>query len=499
MRAIAKSFGSVRALTGVDLTVMPGEIHALLGENGAGKSTLVKILYGALKPDSGSVEFDGERIADVSPAAARSRGIVMVFQHFSLFEALSVAENIALALPGRRADTALSEEIRTISRRYGLAVEPEASVAELDVGARQRVELLRCLMQDPRLLILDEPTSVLTPQEADKLFEVLRRLSAEGCSILYITHRLEEVRQLCSGATILRRGAFIAHVDPKAETVASLARAMVGSDVPVIAEERVSERSEIALSVRDLSLPRPGLFGVALKDVSLDLHAGEIVAIAGVAGNGQRELFDALSGEQPVGSGVLFLDEVDIGTRGIAARRRAGLALVPEERNGHAAVPGLALGENIVLTRHGRTDGTVGNGVVRFSAARRLAARIREAFDVRAGEGDPPAGSLSGGNLQKFVVGREIDRKPRVLVVNQPTWGVDARAANEIRAALIALARQGSAVLVISQDLDEVFDIADRIAVMADGRLSEPQPRHDMTREAVGRLMTAGEEAEDAA
>ncbi len=490
-RQITKDFATLRANDHIDFAIRPGEIHALLGENGAGKSTLVKILYGALQPTSGEIRWKGKPVTIPNPAAARRLGIGMVFQHFSLFDALTVAENIALALDGARGLGALRERIGRISAEYGLPLSPDSIVADLSVGERQRVEIVRCLLQQPELIIMDEPTSVLTPQEADDLFVTLQRLTAEKVSVLYISHRLEEVRQICHHATILRHGKVVGECDPQAETAARLASLMVGAELrELAAPEPVADEAPVRLAVRDLSMPRPHPFAVALENISLEVRGGEILAIAGVAGNGQDELFDALSGEARANrADAVVIDGSACGRRGVNARRRLNAAFVPEERLGHAAVPRLKLSENVILTRHGTGEGLVRSGVVNFASARGIVHRVSEFFDIRKGAPDPEASALSGGNLQKFVVGREFDRRPGVLVVCQPTWGVDAGAATTIRQGLIDLAGGGSAVLVISQDLDESLEISDRIAVISKGRLSAPRETRGITREDIGLLM----------
>jgi simple sugar transport system ATP-binding protein len=498
-RGISKQFGDILANDDVSLTMRAGEIHALLGENGAGKSTLVKILYGALEPNSGTLHWQGREVAIDTPAEARRLGIGMVFQHFSLFEALTVAENIALAMTQGMSMRDLSARIQEVSRDYGLALDPGAVVADLPVGIRQRIEIVRCLLQEPRLIIMDEPTSVLTPQEADQLFLTLQRLTSEGCAILYISHRLEEVQRICHHATVMRHGKVVAECDPAMETAGSLARLMVGTAVHDLKRGVPPQEGPSRLLLDNLSAEPEGPFSVPLKDIALTVRGGEIVAIAGIAGNGQGELFDLISGERRAQrADSVQIDGRPVGRAGITARRRAGAAFVPEERLGHGAVPGLKLSENIVLTRHATGDELTRGGFVDRDRAGQLEKRIKTNFDVRMSHDDPEARALSGGNLQKFVIGRELDRQPGILVVNQPTWGVDAGAAALIRQELIDLSRQGAAVLIISQDLDEIFEVADRVAVISRGRLSEAEPAHGMTRERIGLLMGGvGEGAEE--
>jgi ABC-type uncharacterized transport system ATPase subunit len=497
VRGLTKVFGTLRACDGVDLDIARGEIHALLGENGAGKSTLVKMLFGSLEPNAGEIRWNGEPVRIASPSEARRLGIGMVFQHFSLFEALTAAENIALSLDARTPISTIAAKAQALSYSYGLPLDPYALVGDLSVGERQRIEIIRCLLQTPQLIILDEPTSVLTPQEADKLFETLERLRAEGKSILYISHRLEEVKRMCDRATVLRHGKVVGHCDPRQETASSLARMMVGSEVHAVVRTAESAAgADVLLGVDRLSRPPATPFSIPLRDVSLEVRAGEVIGIAGVAGNGQGEFFEAISGEVLQDrSDAVTIRGRGAGREGISGRRRMGAAFVPEERLGHGAAPAMKLSENFLLSRHATDPGVyVGAlGIIRSGAIAAAAKRINQMMDVRKSAEDPAANALSGGNLQKFIIGRELDRQPSVMVVNQPTWGVDAGAAARIRQSLIELARSGSAVLVISQDLDELFEISDRIAVMHNGELSKPMPRAEATYEKVGLLMGGAE------
>ena len=493
---ITKRYGSLVANDSIDLDLYAGEIHALLGENGAGKSTLVKIIDGLIQPDAGELQWLGEPAVLAGPAAARALGIGMVFQHFSLFDNLTVAENVALGLDGSESFAAISARLAQLSRDYGLPLDPRREVWRLSVGERQRIEIVRMLMQNPRLLILDEPTAVLTPQEADQLFVVLRRLREEGRAVLYISHKLDEVKRLCDKATVLRAGRKVATCDPRQETAASLARMMVGADIGEVRAIAGRSPGVPRLAVHNLSLSSDDPHGVSLRKVSLDVRGGEIVGIGGVAGNGQDELFAALSGERLSDrNNAVTIEGRNAGRLSITQRRRLGAAFVPEERLGHGTAPRMKLSENALLTGYAADD-MVRRGFVDRS---KMLAAVDEAtarFDVRKGKRDPEAVSLSGGNLQKFMVGREILRAPGVLVVSQPTWGVDAGAAAVIRQALIDLAAAGAAILVISQDLDELLEIADRIAVIFHGRLSPPIGRGEATRERLGLLMGgAGEDA----
>ncbi|MDX5384440.1 MAG: ABC transporter ATP-binding protein [Rhodobacterales bacterium] len=494
IKGLTKAYPGVVANSDVSFEVMEGEVHALLGENGAGKSTLVKMIYGLVRPDHGTMTFQGKAYAPSEPRAARAAGVAMVFQHFSLFDALNVAENIALGMehPPRLAD--LAGRIREVSETYGLPLDPFRTVGDLSAGERQRVEIIRCLLQDPRLLIMDEPTSVLTPQEVEILFQTLRKLTAEGVAILYISHKLEEIRTLCDTATILRLGKKVATCTPADTTARALAEMMVGT-VLHTPERSGRALGDVALELNGLSIRSPSAFGCALKDINLAVRQGEVLGLGGVAGNGQDELLGALSGELRSGADMVKMHGKSIGTLGPMERRRIGLLCAPEERLGHAAAPDMSLTENAMLTGSLR-EGLERRGFLDWGRAKGFAEAIIQRFDVRTPGPGNAARSLSGGNLQKFVIGREVMQRPAVLVVNQPTWGVDASAAAAIRQALLDLAAGGTAVVVISQDLDELMEIADRFGALNEGRLSRVRPTSELNIEEIGLMMGGAHDME---
>ncbi len=489
LAGIRKAYPSVVANDSIDLDVLPGQIHAVLGENGAGKSTLMKIIYGAVTPDEGLIEWQGEVVQIKNPAHARALGIGMVFQHFSLFETLTVAENISLALPGSIRH--LTKEITEAASRFGLDVRPDARVQSLTVGERQRVEILRCVLQDPKLLIMDEPTSVLPPAGIEQLFKTLKSLAAGGLGILFISHKLDEISALCDAATILRAGRVTGHAVPRDETRQSLARMMIGRDPPAI-EMAPSERTGKGLLMVDhLSFQPEDPFATALDQISLTVRAGEIVGIAGVSGNGQDVLTRLLSGETilpPAEAGKIRLDGHPMAHFGPAARRQKGLNFIPEERLGRGAVPPHSLVKNSLLTGYQR--GLVRFGFLRLGTLRQCADRTIEGFDVRCRGADAEARSLSGGNLQKFIVGREIAQAPKVLLVSQPSWGLDVGATAAIRERLVALRHEGAGILVISEEIEELFEISDQLHVMFRGRLSPAVDRASLDLERIGLAMT---------
>ena len=491
LTGITKAYPGVVANNDVSLTVLPGEIHALLGENGAGKSTLMKIIYGAVQPDAGQVQVNGQVVHVRNPKEARALGISMVFQHFSLFDTLTVAENVWLGLDKRLSLAQVATSITAKATEYGLDIDPARPVHTLSVGEMQRVEIIRALLTHPTLLILDEPTSVLTPQAVEKLFVVLRRLAAEGCSIVYISHKLHEIRALCTACTVLRAGKVTGVCTPAQESNASLSRLMIGAEPPAL-EHRVQTPGAVVLRVNALRLEREDQFGVDLDGVNLQVHAGEVVGIAGVSGNGQKELLYALSGEDcRAAKGSVCMGADDVSALHAGARRKLGLYCVPEERLGRGAVPSLSLAHNLLLTRtESITWPRLAGGWIRVRHLQQHAERIIQRFKVKASGAQAVARSLSGGNLQKFIVGREIDAQPRLFIVSQPTWGVDVGAAAQIRAEIVALRDAGCAVLVVSEELEELFEVSDRLHVMARGKLSPSVPIAEATVEQIGAWMS---------
>lgn len=484
---VSKAFPGVIANDKVDLTLHEGEILALLGENGAGKSTLVKMIYGVNQPDSGAILWKNREITIASPSQARHMGIGMVFQHFSVFETLTVQENIELALDKEfRAKIGdLRKHILDISKKYDLHVHPERYVHSLSIGERQRVEIVRCLIQNVKLLILDEPTSVLTPIEVKGLFGVLRSLVKEGCSILFISHKLKEVTELCDRALILRGGKVSGECIPANETAESIARMMVGSTAELSESYPKKSSQSVTLQTHQLTLPSSHPFGCGLTNITFALNAGEILGVAGVAGNGQEDLLAALSGEDTrAKSGSIMFDGHDIGHLDAGERRRRGMAYVPAERLGQGAVPEMTLVDNTLLTH---SDTLAKRGIIDHRKLESLADDIISNNNVKCRDRNAQAKSLSGGNLQKFIIGREVQKASRVLICAHPTWGVDIGAASAIHRQIIALRDAGAAVIVISEDIDELFVICDKLAVLYEGQLSATVNTEQTTIEEIGK------------
>jgi len=489
LKGMRKVFPGVIANDDVDLKIKPGGIHALLGENGAGKSTLVKMIYGILKPSGGEMFFKAKPVEIDTPAQARKLGIAMVFQHFSLFDSLTVVENISLGMDHRDSLKELAARITDVSNKYGLPLDPQRHVYTLSVGERQRIEIIRCLLQEPTLLIMDEPTSVLTPQEVEKLFVTLKRLADEGLAILYISHKLDEIKALCHDATILRLGKKVATVSVKDESTGSLAAMMMGEELKAFQYPEKSMLGESRLQTKDLNVAATDPLGISLRNINLHVRAGEVVGIAGVAGNGQDELLTALNGEQcSAVAESIKIDGKAVGKLGPNERRLLGLASVPEKRLGHGVTPDMSLVDNAFLTAFKRI-GLIKNKLINYNKTRDFAEGIIKDFGVKTPSSDVLATSLSGGNLQKFIIGRELNQNPDLLIVAQPTWGVDAGAAQTIREMLREMAAKGAGVLVISQDLDELMEISDRVGAICGGVLSSFYPVEEMNIEKMGLLM----------
>ena len=501
LRGITKTFGSVAANSAIDLTVEPGEIHCLLGENGAGKSTLMNILYGLLTPDSGEIVVDGETREFTSPGDAIAAGIGMVHQHFMLVPVFTVADNLMLGHEEARGGVfgwldrrKAKADVLEVSARYGLPVDPDAVVEDLPVGVQQRVEIVKALMRDAQVLILDEPTAVLTPQETEELFTVMRGLKAAGKSVVFITHKLNEVRAIADRITVIRRGAVVGSAEPTA-TARELASLMVGRDVRLVVEKEPREAGEVALSVQNLNVMDDRGF-LAVDDVSFDLHAGEILGVAGVQGNGQTELVEAITGlRAATGSAELFGRQlVGASPRSVL---RQGLGHVPEDRQHDGLVPDFSIAENLVLDQY---DTEPFGGLFRLdleAIEKNGAERLAE-FDIRAESERTPAGALSGGNQQKVVVARALQRDPSLLIASQPTRGVDVGAMEFIHKRIVEQRDAGKAVLIVSTELDEITALSDRIAVMYRGRIVGIVPP-DTTNEELGLLMAGGSAEDEAA
>ncbi len=481
LERISKRFGSKLANDRLSLAVQPGEIHALLGENGAGKSTLMKVLYGVHAPDCGRILWNGREVNIPDPGAARKLGIGMVFQHFCLVERLNVLDNLRLALP-ELADVEIRQRFDALGERLQPRVGLAARVSDLSAGERQHVEILRCLMADVALLILDEPTSVLTPQEANALMGALRRLAADGCSILFITHKLVEVELLCDRATVLRAGQLVGTV-PLAETSrAELVSMMLGKSLTAPHARPPAKPGRTLLSARLENCGR-------LKQARFSLRAGEITGIGGVAGSGQQELLELISGERPLATGCLRFVGQDISGASVRRRRALGIRSLPVDRLGRGAVASLSLAENFLLTHNG-PGALADRPWINWAGVGDRAEQALAEHDIRAVSATTPAGELSGGNLQRFLVARELWGQPRLLACHNPTWGVDPAATARIHQRLLDACAAGAAVLVLSEDINELFSLCDRLGALCNGRLSPVRRKAAVTAELMGRWMT---------
>jgi len=485
---LTKRYGDFLANDQIDIEIRPQQIHALLGENGAGKSTLVKIIYGLIQPSEGEMRWLGEKMVLSGPSEARARGIGMVFQHFSLFDNLTVAENVALGLDGKESFKDMSARLEQVSRTYGLPLDPRREVWQLSVGERQRIEIVRALMQNPKFLILDEPTAVLTPQEADQLFVVLERLKAEGRAILYISHKLEEVKRLCDTATILRGGKKVATCNPQAETAASLARMMVGADIKEVKAPAGRKTTVPRLVVNDLSMEPDDPHGVRLQQISLELKGGEILGIAGVAGNGQRELSQVLTGLRATTGGTIEIDGGAVEAQDSAIFVERGIGHIPEDRLRSGLAPSLSVTDNAVLREYNEPPVSRGP-VFDTRAADHLAHQIAEAADVAVPDFGMPVRNLSGGNQQRLVARREMRIASKVLVAAYPSRGLDVGAINTMLRYFVEMRDRGVAVILISEELEELLNLSDRIAVLYEGRVMGDFPAENANLETIGLLM----------
>jgi general nucleoside transport system ATP-binding protein len=499
MRGITKRFPGVVANDGIDFDLKAGEVHTLLGENGAGKSTLMRVLYGLYKADEGEIFLRGERVTIASPAAAIRNGIGMIHQHFMLVATLTVAQNVALGLPSSRRPLTdleqVSARIRELSQAYGLWVDPDAYIWQLSVGERQRVEIMKALYRNASLLVLDEPTAVLTPQEVDELFKVFRQMVADGRGLVFISHKIREVLALSDRITVLRDGKVVGTVVPGDVTRRDLANMMVGRDVNVIQNHTEHEAGEVRLAVRALRVP--GDRGTeAVRGVDLEVRSGEIVGIAGVSGNGQRELAEAIAGLRTPSSGSIQLDRSELARRGPAEIRAEGLGYVPEERMRDGVIADFSVADNLMLVdSRGRAYSKL--GFLRSHVIKRRCQDLVAAFAIKTPGIDTPAHNLSGGNIQKLILARELSGQPRVLLVAQPTRGIDVGATEYIHQRLIEQRRSGTAIVIISEDLDEVLALSDRVVVMYEGEIIGGADPRTASRETIG-LMMAGVRAEPA-
>lgn len=499
MRQITKRFPGVLANDRVDFEAAAGEVHALLGENGAGKTTLSNILTGLYRPDEGEIELYGEPTRFHSPRDALDAGIGMVHQHFRLVPPFTVAENVVLGdhrAEGRAfvvRSRAIERRVAELGERYGLAVDPRARIWQLSVGEQQRVEILKALYRDARILIMDEPTSVLTPQEAANLFQTLRAMAAEGKTVIFISHKLNEVKAVADRVTVLRGGRNVATVPAVESTLRSLAALMVGREIDEARRiERAPAAEDVALELEGLSAAGDR-GGLALKGISLEVRSGEIVGVAGVAGNGQRELAEAVYGIRPLEEGVVRVAGRALRSGDPRAAIAAGVAHVPEDRLGTGLAPSLSVATNVVLKSY-RAPPVSRGPVLLVRRMREAALALIRRYDVKAPGPDSPVRNLSGGNLQKLVLGREFEGEPRVLVAAQPTRGLDVGAIETVHGYLRDAAANGVGVLMISEDLDELRALADRIVVMYEGKVVGELDAETATVEEIGYLMAGGEQ-----
>lgn len=491
MHHIVKQFPGVLANDQIDLDVRRGEILALLGENGAGKSTLMKILYGMQQPDSGEIRIDGKPVRINSPADAIRLGIGMIHQHFMLVQSLTVAENVALGLRSARRPLldmqSITQGIRDLGERYGLKIDPGAYIWQLSVGEQQRVEIVKALYRNASVLILDEPTAVLTPQEVAELFKILRQMAASGHTLIFISHKLQEVLALSDRITVLRDGRVVGTTPTHEATRESLVKLMVGREIALRVERPEIATGDARLSIRNLmALSDRGT--PALRGVSLEVRAGEVVGVAGVSGNGQRELAEVIAGLRRGTAGSVLIDGLDITNVSVGERIHAGLSYIPEERMRDGTIREFTIAENAILQTHAGSP-ISRFGVLQFNAIRQGTQHLIDSFNIKAPGQRVQLRNLSGGNIQKLILAREITRQPRVLIAAQPTRGVDINSTMYIHRCLLEQRAKGTATLLISEDLDEIMALSDRIVVIYEGEILGILPRNEATPEALGLLM----------
>jgi general nucleoside transport system ATP-binding protein len=495
LRGITKRFGPLVANDRISLRVAPGQVHALLGENGAGKTTLMNVLYGLTQPDEGEILIDGQSVKFASPKDAITAGIGMVHQHFMLVPTFTVAENVTLGveqsgqaglIDRRRA----RREVRDLSRAYGLDVDPDAIVEHLPVGAQQRVEIVKALVRKANVLVLDEPTAVLTPAETEELFRIIKQLRAGSASIIFISHKLREVQTIADTITVLRRGKTVGERAPDA-TEEDLATLMVGRDVQLRVTKNAAAPGEVVLAVTDLAV-RGDDGGLPVNGLSFEVRAGEILGIAGVQGNGQTELCESLMGLRPIVAGMVTMGGRDLTHAKPRARLAAGTAYVPEDRKEDGLVGSFSVAENLILDMHDRPEFASGLNLRLPAIAAHAAERMAE-FDIRARSAATPAGTLSGGTQQKVILARELGREHKVLIANQPTRGLDVGSIEFVHRRIVQQRDHGVAVVIVSSELDEIYALADRIAVMYEGKITGFRDP-DVPAAELGRLMAGGVE-----